>query len=155
MNKISRLEHKLTSSKGRAHILVSLQSQRTKASGQRASVVRGCVTNHPKCWKEYPFACMQTQFSSSHPLLPTLSFPAYVHKAISTSLFVVVIQLLSRVQLFVTPCPTARQAPLSMGFPWQEYRSGLPFPSSCVSIPCLTNRLISTIFLDSIYIYTQ
>ena len=30
---------------------------------------------------------------------------------------------------FVTPWTTARQAPLSMGFPRQEYRSGLPFPT--------------------------
>ena len=28
----------------------------------------------------------------------------------------------------VTPCTVARQAPLSMGFPWQKYWSGLPFP---------------------------
>ena len=38
-------------------------------------------------------------------------------------------QSLSLVQLFVTPWTVARQAPLSMGFPRQEYRSGLPFPS--------------------------
>ena len=31
-------------------------------------------------------------------------------------------------QLFVTPWTAARQAPLSMGFPRQEYRSGLPRP---------------------------
>ena len=36
--------------------------------------------------------------------------------------------LLSRVQLFVTPWTVARQAPLSMGFPRQEYWNGLPFP---------------------------
>ena len=30
---------------------------------------------------------------------------------------------------FVTPQTVARQAPLSMGFPRQEYWSGLPFPS--------------------------
>ena len=30
----------------------------------------------------------------------------------------------------VTPWTVARQAPLSMGFPRQEYWSGLPFPSS-------------------------
>ena len=30
---------------------------------------------------------------------------------------------------FVTPWTTAHQAPLSMGFPRQEYWSGLPFPS--------------------------
>ena len=30
---------------------------------------------------------------------------------------------------FATPWPIARQAPLSIGFPRQEYWSGLPFPS--------------------------
>ena len=30
---------------------------------------------------------------------------------------------------FVAPWTAARQAPLSMGFPRQQYRSGLPFPS--------------------------
>ena len=30
---------------------------------------------------------------------------------------------------FATPCTVASQAPLSMGFPRQEYRSALPFPS--------------------------
>ena len=34
---------------------------------------------------------------------------------------------LSRVRLFVTPWTVTRQAPLSMGFPKQEYWSGLPF----------------------------
>ena len=37
-------------------------------------------------------------------------------------------QFLSRVQLFVTPWTTARQAPLSMGFSRQEYWRGLPCP---------------------------
>ena len=37
--------------------------------------------------------------------------------------------VLSRVWLFVTPWTVAHQAPLSMGFPRQEYWSGLPFPS--------------------------
>ena len=40
-----------------------------------------------------------------------------------------VCQLLSCVQLFGTPWTVAHQAPLSMGFPRQEYWSGLPFPS--------------------------
>ena len=43
--------------------------------------------------------------------------------------FVVAVQLLSCVQLFATPWTVAYQAPLSMAFPWQEYRSRLPFPS--------------------------
>ena len=40
-----------------------------------------------------------------------------------------VVQLLSCVQLTVTPWTVACQAPLSMGFTMQEYWSGLPFPS--------------------------
>ena len=36
---------------------------------------------------------------------------------------------LSRVQLFATLWAVARQAPPSMGFSWQEFWSGLPFPS--------------------------
>ena len=39
------------------------------------------------------------------------------------------VQLLSRVQLFVTPWTGARQALLSMGLSRQEYWSRLPFPS--------------------------
>ena len=38
-------------------------------------------------------------------------------------------QLLSFVQLFVTPWTVGYQAPLSTGFPRQEYWNGLPFPS--------------------------
>ena len=39
------------------------------------------------------------------------------------------VKSLSRVQFFVTPWTVAHQAPPSMGFSRQEYRSGLPFPS--------------------------
>ena len=42
---------------------------------------------------------------------------------------VVVVELLSCVRLFATPWTVACQTPLSMGFPRQEYWSGLPFPS--------------------------
>ena len=38
--------------------------------------------------------------------------------------------VLSCLRLSVTPRTVARQVPLSMGFPRQEYWSGLPFPSS-------------------------
>ena len=38
-------------------------------------------------------------------------------------------QSLSRVWLFMTPWTVAYQAPLSLGFSRQEYRSELPFPS--------------------------
>ena len=35
----------------------------------------------------------------------------------------------SCVQLFATPWTVAHQAPLSKKLPWQDYWSGLPFPS--------------------------
>ena len=38
------------------------------------------------------------------------------------------VKLLSRVWLLVTPCTAAYQAPPSMGFPRQEYWSGVPQP---------------------------
>ena len=41
----------------------------------------------------------------------------------------IVVQSLSGVSLFVTPWTVAHQAPLSMGFPKQEYWSALPFLS--------------------------
>ena len=40
-----------------------------------------------------------------------------------------VLSCFSGVRLFVTLWTVAGQAPLSMGFSWQEYWSGLPFPS--------------------------
>ena len=47
----------------------------------------------------------------------------------NTPIAVAAVQLLSRVQLFVTPWTVAHQASQSMGFSKQEYWSGLPFPS--------------------------
>ena len=44
-------------------------------------------------------------------------------------MYVVVVQFLSHVQLFVTPWTVALQAPLFMGFSRQEYWSRLPFLS--------------------------
>ena len=40
------------------------------------------------------------------------------------------VKSLSRVQLFATPWTAAYYAPLSMGFPRQEFWTRLPFPSS-------------------------
>ena len=39
------------------------------------------------------------------------------------------VKWLSRVQLFATPWSVVYQAPQSLGFSRQEYRSGLPCPS--------------------------
>ena len=64
-------------------------------------------------------------------------------------------QLLSHIRFFATPGTVAHQAPLSMGFPRQEYWSELPFlppgdlpdsgikPMSPVS-PAMAGRLSST-----------
>ena len=43
--------------------------------------------------------------------------------------FVVIVQSLSHIWLFVTPWSVAHQAPLPMGLSWQESWSRLPFPS--------------------------
>ena len=49
------------------------------------------------------------------------------------------VKLLSRVQLFATPWTIAYQAPPSMGFPRQEYWSGLPL-NFCIFFGSLTSK---------------
>ena len=51
------------------------------------------------------------------------------HLGHSRSVVEVKVKSLSRVWLFATPWTVGHQAPPSMGFPRQEYRNGLPFPS--------------------------
>ena len=48
----------------------------------------------------------------------------YLHHSLKVK-----VRSLSRVQLFATLWTVGHQAPASMGFPRQEYWSGLPFPS--------------------------
>ena len=50
------------------------------------------------------------------------------------------VKSLSRVRLFSTPWIVTHQVPLSMGFPRQEYWSGLPFPSPKRSVFIPTPR---------------
>ena len=45
-----------------------------------------------------------------------------------TQLVIVIVESLSRAQLFVTPWTAAPQTPLSLGLPRQESWNGLPFP---------------------------
>ena len=56
---------------------------------------------------------------------------------------------------FATPWTIAHKAPLSMGFSWQEYWSGLPFPlpgglpdsgieTASPAFPALAGRFITT-----------
>ena len=57
--------------------------------------------------------------------------------------------VLSRIQLYVTPWTVARQPPLSMGFSWQEYWSGLPFhipgdlPNPGIELSSLTSPALA------------
>ena len=56
------------------------------------------------------------------------------------------VKSLSRVRLLVTPWTAAYQAPPSMGFPKQEYWSGVPLPLSPVITDVLSPflKLINT-----------
>ena len=100
----------------------------------------------------------------SHP--PFLLSPSGQSLIILLFLCAWLLSCFSHVLFFVNPWTVARQAPLSMGFSRQEYRSGLPFPSpgdltiSIVlsftgwyiigSIKCVT---FSDYFLSSSYIH--
>ena len=55
--------------------------------------------------------------------------PKAYHVAHSIPVCVLSYSVLSCIQLFVTPWTVGRQAPLPMGFPSEEYWSGLPCPS--------------------------
>ena len=57
-------------------------------------------------------------------------------------------QSLSCVQLFVTPWTIAHQAPLSTGFPRQEYWSGLPLPTPA-NLPKPGIQPVSLVFCNS------
>ena len=63
--------------------------------------------------------------------------------------------VISRVRYFGTAWTVARQAPLSLGFPRQEYWSGLPFPApedlpdtgtepTCPATPALSGGFFTT-----------
>ena len=52
------------------------------------------------------------------------------------------VKSLSRARLLATPWTAAHQAPLSMGFPRQEYWSGVPLPSLLI-LPSLVQRRVS------------
>ena len=54
------------------------------------------------------------------------------------------VKSLSCVQLLVTPWLVAHQAPPSMGFPRQEYWSGLPLPSPLFLYPSLYHLFASS-----------
>ena len=68
---------------------------------------------------------------SSHTLLPLeAKNPFSLSYHFSAHLLLLFFSHLIMSDSFVTPWTVAPQVPLSMGFPRQEYWSGLPFPSS-------------------------
>ena len=62
-------------------------------------------------------------------LLESSSYIISQEEFIQATCVSVCVRTLRRLRLFVPLWTVARQAPPSMGFPRQEYWSGLPFPS--------------------------
>ena len=78
-----------------------------------------------KCRQKTKKAHTHTQ---QYPEIILSIYVYYTHTHIYIYTCVCVWSRFSRVQLFVTLWIMAHQAPLSLGFPRQEYQSGLPFP---------------------------
>ena len=60
------------------------------------------------------------------------------------------VKSLSRVRLFMTPRTAAYQTPPSMGFPRQEYWSGVPSPSPSLSAAAVNLGVLSWQCMDSL-----
>ena len=60
------------------------------------------------------------------------------------------VKLLSHAQLFVTPWTAAYQPPPFMGFSRQEYWSGLPLPSPCLSSPSEIKEILHLATLNEL-----
>ena len=56
-------------------------------------------------------------------------YPLWISSTEVMSRYIVCAHSLICVQLFATPWTVSHQAPLSMGFPRQEYWNGVPFPT--------------------------
>ena len=84
----------------------------------------------------------------------TFDFPAVRNECLQfkPSSNLLLLQLLlsrfSRVQICATPWTAAHQAPLSMGFSRQEYRSGVPLPSPVV---CYCSPIKDTVLYLAIF----
>ena len=121
----------------RAHFLCSLWKlqQRAACSGAMLPLRANTVMNQgqPGGWASV-LLC-RLLYPKCHSLLAAKINPSVGKELRNICFFphwvwiIVTVQLLSRVQLFATAGTTACQAPLSIGFPRQEYWSRLPFPS--------------------------
>jgi len=90
----------------------------------------------------------------SDPLLlleSSILTPLYLHLFINSfnqTLLQLLLSRFSRVQICATPWTAAHQAPLSMGFSRQEYRSGVPLPSPVV---CYCSPIKDTVLYLAIF----
>ena len=90
-----------------------------------------CLSIYPST---HPFIFLSVCLSTCLCIHP----PIHPFTCLSICLYHLTVCALSRVQLFVVPWTVACQTPLSMGFPRQEYWSGLPFlPSGDLPNPGL------------------
>ena len=76
-------------------------------------------------------------------------------KVCLTLLLLLLLSCFSRVRLCATPWTAAHQAPPSMGFSRQEYWSGLPLPSPCLTLPTPKNLPKQSIcYQDCKYVFS-
>ena len=68
-------------------------------------------------------------WSFSFSISPSKEIPGLISFRMTGWVVVVVVKVTQSCPTLATPWTVARQIPLSMGFPRQEYWSGLPFPS--------------------------
>ena len=79
----------------------------------------------------------------------------YIQYPVINHVYACVLSHFSRVQLFATPWTVARQAPLAMGFPRQEYWSGMPclppgdLPDPGIEPMCLTSLALAGRFFTT------
>ena len=102
--------------RGRAGVYGSLYEQRSRAEGEKKGSLSSRGQN---LWGPWATSSLSTGFSLGQQ---------YVSVSIKLVFFFLI--YCAHAWLFATPWTVTRQAPLSMGFSRQEYRSGWPIPFS-------------------------
>ena len=81
---------------------------------------------HKDSGKAQPWWGRQAQYSSGQRPVSCRDCPLHSQHCVWVGYFISHAQTLSHARLFATPWTVAHRAPLSTGFPRQEYWSGLP-----------------------------
>ena len=118
-----------------------------------SEVAQSCLTLHNPMDCSPPGSSIQWIFQARILEWGAIAFSEFFASYVKFYILVVISCLVTMFESFVTPWTVAHQPPLSMGFPRQEYRSGLPFPtlgelpnSGIESVlPALAGRLFITI----------